>query len=317
VTLFQRLDDKRGEASALGIMADMAAAYVTSTVVPAAPLARALASAEESLRLAQVIGWRAGEAYALLMVGSNWLGAGDFGRAEQAALRGQAVAAEIGHHQWLAAAGVMTGQLHAERLEFEAAVRCLRQAHDLASQVNTAVWRRFAAGGLVQALLELGDVAGAEAVLRPEPGPEALARSLAERLIACAWAEVALARGEAEAALEIVERLAAQTYNLGPDRVPPRLWWLRGRCLEAVGRPDEATEAYCANRAANPDLRLLGWQLHAALSRVHAAQGRTAEATREAAQAGGLIQSVAATLADGQQRAAFIRAAMARATGER
>jgi len=313
--LLRELNDRRGEASALSVMADLAGVVATDTAVPAFTLAEARACAEASLQLSRAIGWRAGEAYSLTVVGGNWLAAGDLGRAGQAMALARTVAEEIGHHQWLAAAWLNTGALHAERLDFAAAREAAQQACQLARQVNTRLWQRFAAGVLVQAHLELGDVAAAEAALADEPILDTPPQSVAERVVICAWAEIALARGDAAEAVRLLEGLAATTPYLAPDRVPPRVWWALGRAWEAAGRLEEAAEAYRQNLRANPDLRALGWRLHGALSRVLAALGRQAEAARAAAEAGALIHAIAATLSDEQQRADFTRAALRRVAG--
>jgi tetratricopeptide (TPR) repeat protein len=315
IPLLHELNDRRGEASALQVMADLAAVYATDTAVPANTLAEARVCAEASLQLSRAIGWRAGEAYSLTVVGCNWLAAGDLGRAEQAIREGQAVAEEIGHHQWQAAAAVSAGALHFERLDFAAAREAAQQAIQLARQVNSRLWQRFALGVLAPACLELGDLAAAEAALEDEPVLDTPPQSVAERVVICARAEVALRRGEPAEAVRLMEGLAATTLHLAPDRVPPRVWWVLGRAWEAAGRLEEAAEAYRQNLRANPDLRALGWQLWAALSRVLAALGQPAEAARAAAEAGALIHAIAATLSDERQRAEFTRKALGRVAG--
>jgi tetratricopeptide (TPR) repeat protein len=310
--LFRALDDRRGESSALSVMADLAAIYATDTAVPALSVREARAVAETSLRLAQAIGWRAGEAYSQIVLGANWLAAGYFDQAERAIRQGESLATEIGHHQWMAAAGVVLGELLAERLDLRAARDQLQQARDLALRINSTLWRRFSGGLLVQVLVLLGETAEAEAVLKGEPGPEAGPRSVAERLMVCAWAEVALARGEAGRALALMERTAAETLNLGPGRVPPRVWWSLGRVLAGAGRLDEAARVFGENVAANPELKLFNWQQQAELSRLHAALGRPGEAAQAAEEARRLIQAVASTLNDEQQRSRFAQRALAR-----
>src|SRR6266568_7875169 len=67
------------------------------------------------------------------------------------------------------------------------------------------------------------------------------AYSATQRLILAARIELALARGDAASALQLVDDLIATAANLDdPSRAIPRLWHLRGQALIALQRPDEA-----------------------------------------------------------------------------
>ncbi|MCC6191552.1 MAG: hypothetical protein IT318_21205, partial [Anaerolineales bacterium] len=189
LALFRELDDRRGQASSLALMATN---FASDTAAAAISPAQALANSEQSLRLARAIGWRAGEAYALLNRGALWLATGDFEIARQSIIQGQTVAGEIGHRQWQTMAMVVLGNYYAQQLDYALARQRLAEACTLARQVNSVLWIRFSGSALASACVALGDLAAAEAALAGLPAA-ARPRTQGERLVAAAWVELALA----------------------------------------------------------------------------------------------------------------------------
>jgi tetratricopeptide (TPR) repeat protein len=312
LAILRELDDRRGQASSLAIMAEHAPSFASDVAVPAISLAQARAEAEQSLRLARAIGWRAGEAFALLIHAGLWLAGGYFGAALREAEVGRAVAFEIGHHQWLTLAHVWFGCYHAELLALDEARRSLAEASALARQVNSILWERISAGQLAAICVAQGDLAAAEAALAGQPPAESTPSTVPQRLVALAQAELRLARGDAAGALELGGRVAAATPYVAEGGVVPRLWLLRGQCLTALGRYAEAATDLRAGQAAAREQRPLLWRLTAALAQAYAAQGEAAAAEHETAAARDLVLALAASVPNPAQRERFTRAALTR-----
>ncbi len=81
----------------------------------------------------------------------------------------------------------------------------------------------------------------ADQLLDPIISSDPPKRTLAQRLIWTAQAELKLAQNRPDAALIILEQLIANAGNLTEETVIPRLWYLRGRALLALQRYEEAT----------------------------------------------------------------------------
>jgi DNA-binding CsgD family transcriptional regulator len=133
-------------------------------------------------------------------------------------------------------------------------------------------------------------------------------RTLGDRMLWCARAELQLARGDADGALDIVDRLIASDPNHAPEAVVPRLWRLRGEALAALRRRDEAEGAFLAGRdaASQAGLRPALWRIRLALARLYRAERRHTESAREVAAARRLLEELAGDLADDGVRGAFL-----------
>jgi tetratricopeptide (TPR) repeat protein len=306
---FAALDDRRGQASALAIMAEHAPGFASDTMAVINTLAQGRAEAGQALELACAIGWRAGEAYARLVIAGLLTAHGDFGAGWDAMQAGQALAAEIGHHQWLTLARTVRSNWYFELGALDEARAHITAACDLAGQVNSQLWARFGHALLALVCVAQGDPAGAENALRDEPGPDAIPRSGAARLVACAHIELALARQDHAQALSILDRALEHLPNLGQGRVPPRLWRMRAEVLAAIGALDEAEHTWRELLRAVPDMRCLQWRAHAALAGVCDRLGRPADAERERATAAELIARLATDVPDAALREGFVRRA--------
>jgi serine/threonine-protein kinase PknK len=128
------------------------------------------------------------------------------------------------------------------------------------------------------------------------------------RQLWCARAELLLARGAADEALEISEQLAA---SLGSGRVAPRVWILRGAALTALRSYDPAelllTQAIDRSRAS--DLRSQEWRALAAYARVLRLRGRRDEAEVQVQLAQSLVEEMAARITDESLRRTFLERA--------
>ena len=264
--------------------------------------------AEEALRLAGAADWSAGQVYAMQVAGQALASFGEFGRALDYLDRAFDLATAIDHRQWLAGTRCHLGQIQVLLLAPDLARAHLDAALALARDLGSPWWGTFAATYLALAQLQLGDHASAEAVLDAASAPDLLVgvreRTLQERRLTWAWAEVRLAQGRPAEALTIADRLLTTAPGAGPI---PALLTVRGEALLALGRTDDAERTLddaargALLRHEHPRL----WRAHAARATLYRAQGRLAEAGRAAEAASTAIESLAATLPEGALRDGF------------
>ncbi|MDE3091569.1 MAG: hypothetical protein KGJ80_19540 [Chloroflexota bacterium] len=158
-------------------------------------------------------------------------------------------------------------------------------------------------------------LARAESILDDAVQHDTPMQTLGQRLCWCARAELALARGEEESALEIADRLIASAPNVMANgkRVIPRLWQLRGEVLTQMKQLGIAQVALQAAQEAafRQGARPLLWRIHVSLGKVYQMQGRREETEDEFSAARTIIEKLAANVPDPSLRDNFIRRACA------
>ena len=265
-------------------------------------------SLERAVALAQEIGWRAGEAFALMTMGSHLLGRGDYGRALASLERAQAIASEIEHQSWALQTHAALGLLYLDLLHPVQAAEQLTEAMSLARAMSSVLMMRTIARYLAAAFMQQQRFDEAEEVLHQAaaPGGDVPEPSLITRQLRLAGAELALMRGEPERALEEIDALITSTANLGAH-VIPRLWLVRGTAYSALRRYDAARETISAALAAAQaqGRRPLAWRAQAALVGVAMGQRRREEAQAAALAARALVDELARTLDEGELRQSF------------
>jgi DNA-binding CsgD family transcriptional regulator len=316
VALFQDLDDRQGLASALATLPVCGVSYGTELAVPAAiRLAEGINWCERAGALAGEIGWRAGEAYALIC-SSYTLGAhGKYAQALEKAQRGFEIAQQIGHRQWMSVAHRVLAKLYLDLLALPAAQDHLEQAVTLANEVGSLYHARVATGHLILLLIFEHEHARAQALLDTALSSDLPMQTNAQRWLWRAHAELVLAQGNPELALQIADRLIASAANMANRDAGaiPHLAHLRGKALASLQRWTEAEVMLLAAQATahmQGTPRLL-WRVHVALGQLCQAQGRHSEATDAFAAARQVIEAIAATLPDIGLRDNFIRQATA------
>jgi tetratricopeptide (TPR) repeat protein len=317
VALFRELDDRQGLASSLPTLMLSAPSYFTElSVTASAGLSETLSlvrEGEAALQIARDIGYRSGEAYAMIEL-TNCLGAlGEYARALAHGQEGLRVAEEIEHRQWTTGGHCMLGQLYLDILALPTAQDHLEQAVALAQAIGSQIWLPIAVAALTPVYTLQREFARAESVLAPTLDAQTSAQRTVGRLCWCARAELDLARGAPDRALDIADQLIAAITTASGARVIPRLWKLRGEALAALGRADEAEAVLrSAQEAAQTHgLRPQLWRIHVALSQLYRGQGRSDEAAREFSAARTLIQELAAGLPYPPLRQNFLRQALA------
>jgi DNA-binding CsgD family transcriptional regulator/tetratricopeptide (TPR) repeat protein len=313
VAMLRELDDRHALASCLGPFTLRGASYMMPAMVwPAVSAARCIGEGEEAAAVARQIGWRHGEAFALMYLSLGLGPRGLYAQALDAAAASLRIAEEIEHQDVLAAAHFSLGALYLDMLALEPARRYTELALELAKQSGSAFLLRSATAFFAATCATQRDFAPAAAALDDVCGPDVPMQTMAQRLVWYARAELELAGGNSGEALQIVDRLVATATNLAHGIIP-RLWYLRGLALLALGRAEEAQEAL---EAAQATARAQGtppllWRIDAGLARLHYGQGRRDQAEASGAAARATIKALAANLADAGLRETFVSNAAA------
>src|SRR5690606_15823270 len=136
IALFRELDDRRRLANALAMHVACGPAFMSSVAAPA-DAAGIAAAAREALpvQAAREIGWRAGEAFALVQVAGALARRGEFLAAHGLAAEALAIAEALGHLQWQCSARCALGLIHLGLLSVAGAREHMERAHALAREV--------------------------------------------------------------------------------------------------------------------------------------------------------------------------------------
>jgi DNA-binding CsgD family transcriptional regulator len=313
VELFRTLGDRQGLSSALATATERAGAIGLAALVPVVALPSCLADAQTALETAREIGWRAGEAYALIELGAALTVHGELGRAAELLHAARQIAREIEHQQWLALAHLYLGNLYLTARSLEQAREYCERGLALTRPVRSMLIERLGASILALVLIRQGELVQARTLL--DTVADADVHADAARLTSIlAWttrAELALAQRDPGSALRIIEALVACVPNATPDCIPTWPAILRAEALVALGYADQAEAGL---RAAIRDTtahgaRPLRLRAHLALAGLFRAQHRRETADRELSLASAVAAELAGTLPDAGQRAAFLTAA--------
>lgn len=311
--LFRALDDRTALITCLVMRQACDHTYETATMASAPfPENDYTHPAREALAVARTIGLREDEPFALFMIAQSLAVRGAYTEALPLAQEALAIAEETRHAQWRTGAEYVLGAIALDLFDLQAALDHLQRAVALANEIGSLNWLRIASGELGMACIAAGDLARAEAVLLAATGGERPLETIGGRLVGTGQAALALARGEPERALQLVERLIS-TAPHAQETAIPRLWLLRAEALAARNRLSEAAAAIVEAEAAASTLGLrpLRWRIQATLGRVHWSAGRRAAARAAYDAARTLIDELAAGLPKAHQPA-FRRGALAR-----
>lgn len=313
IELFRALDNRKGLSSSLGAMSIRAATIQTSTMVAAEKLIDAARGCEESYLVAHDIGWRSGEAFALIMWSATVGPQGYYTQALDIAQRGLEIAEEIEHQQWMAGGYGLLGALYADLLALPIAQQHLERAIALGQETGSLHWQRVAAGFLASTLIDRHDLSTAESVLNNALPVDEPAQSIGQRLCWCARIELALAQKDAPQALELIDRMTISAPNVIDPLAPNiiRLALLRGEAVQQLDRLTEAQKCYdvaltLANEQGN---RSLVWRIHLARGKFYQAQARRSEAEQEFVAARSMVDQLAINITDESLRDNFLQAA--------
>ncbi|WP_165360915.1 AAA family ATPase [Candidatus Chloroploca sp. Khr17] len=297
IAIWRALDDRRGLLLSLGGLS-LASDYRLE--IGHADVAQSLVWADDCVQISRPLGWRDGEALALILRGLVQIQGGAYGPALTDLRDALAIAEEIEHRGWTADSLHGLGKLYLDLLALEEAHACLTRSLELAGELNSMIWERHSAALLAIVYIAQGELERADTLLATASGDADQPPTLASRLLLAARVERALAGGTPREALALLSNLVEGTTNGGAvGTTAPHLHYLRGRALAAVGQLSAAAiELECARDAARAQGRPeLLWRTHGDLARVYGALGRPAEGGREAAAAREVVSSLAHALA--------------------
>jgi DNA-binding CsgD family transcriptional regulator len=152
----------------------------------------------------------------------------------------------------------------------------------------------------------------AKTVLDAELTADVPVQTQMQRLCWCARAELALASGEPDLALSVIDRLITFDPNITPGVTIPRLSFLRSQALVALQRPEEAeSELRTAwTTAIEQGARAWSWRIHLALGNLYKTQERRPEAEEEFNAAQNIIEALTAPIQDQTLRELFLKHTM-------
>jgi DNA-binding CsgD family transcriptional regulator len=303
VELFEALDDRRGLANALAVL-DLCAPSHQTSVGPVAESARGPGPlpSDRAVRLANEIGWRAGEAFSRFLLADCLTWRGEYARALQLGRESLAIAQEIEHLEWQCGARRILGVTALDLCATADALLQLEAAHNIAKRLGSATWIRWTGAPVAIALARAGEHTRAAAILDyvdSAVSSPAVQRTIGARYLAIARAEVALAAGDPLAALAAIDdRDAART---------PRTAFLNAQALGALGRWTESAVWLGAARdeALRQGARPLLWRIDAMQGTVHLGERRRLDARRSFDAARSMAAELASSLGEPALVAAF------------
>jgi tetratricopeptide (TPR) repeat protein len=314
IALFREMDDRHGLASSLATRAVLGVPSLCYFDVagPADPLVESLEYAEESLEIATEINWRSGESFAYWPIELLYAAQGQYGKALEAMQRSLRIAVEIGHSQWTVTHNIGLGITYCDLLAPEKVEHPCQEALMLAREIGSPYLIKLTIGILAKAFLLIDDLARADECLRTINPSERPMVTGSERYWWGSRAEWALAKGDAEAALEITDGVIASIDNMMPGSKNSFFWRLRGAALAAVGRPEEAESTLLAARdhAQRIGERSQLWRIQVELGQLYGEMKRTSEADVAYSAARDLIEELADTVPDEALRDRFYRGAI-------
>jgi DNA-binding CsgD family transcriptional regulator len=314
VALFQELDNRQGLTSSLATLTAIGGEYETETMIPApASYAACLHFGEQALKIAREIGQRSAESYALCALGQYLGPRGEYAYALQVAREGLALAEQIEHHEWMTNGHWELGVLYLDLLALPEARTSLEHALALAHEVGSWNWIRIVSGFLARVLILQLDLEQADSILTAALESESPMQTIGQRLVWAARAELALASGDHDQALGIINRLIASAANLSEEHVIPLLWMLRGEALAGLDSIEEAETALrAAQEAAHAQgLRPWLWRICVVLGKFYQSQGRREEADQLFATTRTIIEELAANVPGEHLSAHFLSQATA------
>jgi tetratricopeptide (TPR) repeat protein len=318
VQAYREMDDLKGLASSLATISIICAPVAESEVVITNSLSvpQAIQHAREALGITRQINWRSGEAFSLACLAQGLEANGQLDAALEASGSAQRIAAEIKHSQWLTAGKIVAGLAYTTLYDYDRAVETLQSAFELANTIGSINWVHEAAGILGHVLVIVGQIENAEAVLDAALKTDNRPRTLGERMIWIVRSELALAHGDFQTALQIVDQMYQDLPLRKEGYTAPRLSLVLARAQVLLGREDEALVELKAMRRSMQDLdaRTMLWHCHTALYQLYQRLHRQQEANEEQGAALTLITELASTLKDDTQRAHFTERATAELT---
>jgi class 3 adenylate cyclase/tetratricopeptide (TPR) repeat protein len=314
ITLFRELDDRPGLASGLATRAVLSVPYNCYFVAAGSdnPLVEGLDYAAEALEIAIEIGKRSDESFAYWPMELLYAAQGQYGKALDAMQRGLRIAVDIGHSQWTVIHHLSLGITYCDLLAPEKVGPHCQKALMLAREIGSPYLIYLTSGILARAFLSMDDLAQAEECLTSMSPAETPMDTGAKRYWWGSRAELALAKGDAQAAIEIVEKVITSVENMMPGCRHSSFWRQRAAALVAVGRTEEAESTLLEARdhAQRIGERSQLWRIQADLGHLYGEMKRNSEAKIACSAAQNLIEELTDSIPDKALKDIFFRRAI-------
>ncbi len=205
------------------------------------------------------------------------------------------------------------GMLYLDLLELERARQNQEQALVLAQEIGSFFWIGVVSAALAEAAIQLKDLVYAESLLMTAFASTTLVPTLAQRLLWCAQAKLALAKGKPDEALDITDQLSTSAANVTDEQSILYLSHMRGLALAMLHRTAEAEAALQAAQAGamTQGTPPLLWRIAIDLGKLYQAQQRDEEAEHAFTIAQETIAQLAATIPGTPLRNHFLHEATA------
>jgi DNA-binding CsgD family transcriptional regulator len=285
IKLFAEIEHRRGLANALSVILVCGPSHhASASAVATSALMPELRATERALKLTAEIGWRAGESFSRYCLADSLMWRGEYARALRIARESLAIAEDMEHLEWQCGALRVLGAIALDLCAGSMAREHLETAHEIARRLGSATWIRWTGGPFAIALARAGDTAYAGDVLDEvdravppsgsEPGAADDRRTLGERYVGLARAELALAMQEPERVLALVSDDDAVRI--------PRAAMLRARAFAKCEKWTDATRAlsFARTEAAAQEATPLLWRIDALEGDIQLGQRHRLEARR-------------------------------------
>jgi tetratricopeptide (TPR) repeat protein len=311
IPLYRELGDRPRLASSLIGSASTVVSLFYQGSLAGIPFTEALSNLNESLQIADELDLAAEETWGNYSLGLLNLMDGRFGCALDDIKRGLMIATRIGHREYEVGNRFALGRLFTELFAIEPARVQFERGLNLASDLRSRTWINIIKGALASIFLLEKDWGAAQACLDSAISADTPMDTLGRRSCWVRRVELALLMGDPMQALEIVEQLIATTPSLSPDKVVTYLWMLKGRCLAALGRTEEAKNVF---KPALDNIKVTGeryllWRIHGDLSRLIKVGGRPAQAEAMMSSARAEVDELADSIPDEELAEGFRRGA--------
>jgi DNA-binding CsgD family transcriptional regulator len=315
IALWRALEVRQGLVYSLGMVGLRGPNYLNALTAWQAPGAECVRDLEEALMNARRMGWRAGQAYALVSLACCLGPQGEYTRAWKCAQASMDIATEIEHGTWMTYAHLLLGILSFDLLALPAARQHLEQALACAQEIRSLFWLRVSSAFLASVAIAQREFARAEEALTLAPGLDAACPTHSQRLLWRAQVQLTLARGDPARALQVIDRLIASLSDREQHDggIAPHLMHLRAETLVALNRTEEAetllqaAQATARSQGARPIL----WRIYVTLARLYQGQARRSEAEEFFSTARRVIEDLASSVPDEAMRDNFLQRASA------
>jgi predicted ATPase len=324
VAVFEKLGKRHNLSSSLSTMSILGNRYQTDIAVTAEiPLREGLELVQKAYKIAVEIGWLSGEVFSLCNMALRLVSLGRYDEALQSIKKGIEIAENIHHRQWQTFTAISAGMLYIDICDWEKAQHYSQQALSLARQNYSIHWIHSSIGVLASAMICNCELSAAGKILKDEIPEDLPARTLGQRLVWAARADLALANNNPELALAISKRLVDEAIIHNKSDVILRLWMIRGSSLAAMAKKanssreknrylKEAEELLmpALNFAKSLNYRSMTWRIHLALSKLYEVKKDSESASRQHRAAREIIHELADEISDKNLRRNFLTRAL-------